>query len=426
LGLAIDKARAGKDYGTMKSTTRAAIAVGMIALGVCVVLTLGSCKDAGTATIERRTLFKLGIGKLDDQLDLFQTEGDANDYKTRLAMRDGIVFIANGNGHKVLEFSSYGDLLYMQYNPDKNAVPVALKPGTPGKDAALHAAFQYPLISAGEIAATSDKDILVEDKLPDDLKVFDSKKQTLLDGVILRFSRTGALIDYLGQEGIGGTPFPFISGLNVTVSNEIVVTCLTQDSWFVFWYSAQGNLLYKIQIDKGNLPIPDGEKLIPSLEKIAPDAELHELYLKLDYYRESIDPATKTHSGVDFDSTKVYIMDVAAGKYIGNLDVPVIEKRQKGPFEEKPDRRVYEFLGAAQKGNLFFMVPDDNDSFQVMVLNARTRNIRRRSLGIKNEELFFNTFSLSNDGILSAILASNYEAQVVWWRTDSLIGEIRQ
>jgi hypothetical protein len=38
----------------------------------------------------------------------------------------------------------------------------------------------------------------------------------------------------------------------------------------------------------------------------------------------------------------------------------------------------------------------------------------------------FNTFHLSGDGILSALLASEFEAKVVWWRTDRFIGEPRQ
>jgi hypothetical protein len=42
---------------------------------------------------------------------------------------------------------------------------------------------------------------------------------------------------------------------------------------------------------------------------------------------------------------------------------------------------------------------------------------------VDNEELQFNTFNISSEGILSALLATNWQAKLVWWRTDKFLEE---
>jgi hypothetical protein len=41
---------------------------------------------------------------------------------------------------------------------------------------------------------------------------------------------------------------------------------------------------------------------------------------------------------------------------------------------------------------------------------------------VDQEELHLNSFDLSGEGILSALLVSDYEARIVWWRTDKILG----
>jgi hypothetical protein len=47
----------------------------------------------------------------------------------------------------------------------------------------------------------------------------------------------------------------------------------------------------------------------------------------------------------------------------------------------------------------------------------------RGFIQVAPDEFLFNAFSLSDDGIISAILATNWEVKLVWWRTDKFMGE---
>jgi hypothetical protein len=45
---------------------------------------------------------------------------------------------------------------------------------------------------------------------------------------------------------------------------------------------------------------------------------------------------------------------------------------------------------------------------------------RQGIIQVNSNELQFNTFSLSQEGILSALLADEWNVIVVWWRTDRM------
>lgn len=394
----------------------------------CILCLFFACQDASSPPpqIQRENLFSMSLGKMEDQLDLFQISGGGVSYKTRIAMQNGLFFIANGNSKKIVELTSFGDLLSMIYNPDSNPIPISLKTSTEANIGATRLAYQYPLLSPGEIVITSNQDVFVEDKLPQERKVLDEKTKILLDKVILRFSRTGEYKDYLGQEGIGGTPFPYIAGLYCTKNNEIVVVSMTQTNWQIFWYTQDGIPLYNVVIDRNTLPIPGKDKLIASLEKVVPDTEEHLLYLKLDYYKEAVDPNTQQSSGVEYASSSVFIMNPKDASYTGNITIPSVTKTDMEGQTKISYQRLYEFIGSANGRNLFFMMPDEKNSYVIMIYNIPLHTMKRISIAVSADEMFYNVFQLSNTGILSAIFASEFDARVVWWRTDKLIGEVRQ
>ena len=58
--------------------------------------------------LNREELFSLQIGKMDNQIDLFQVGGVMAGAKNRIYMRDGLFYLANGNSAKIMELSSYG------------------------------------------------------------------------------------------------------------------------------------------------------------------------------------------------------------------------------------------------------------------------------------------------------------------------------
>lgn len=389
-----------------------------------VLASLTSCDSKEIPALERENLFRLSIGRMEDQVDLFALEQRGGSGKTRLAMRDGIVYLSDGNGDKVVRFTSYGDLLSMIYNEETNPPPLTLKTDFAESDVVTRRATAYPLNNVGEIAVSANKDVYIEDRLPPERRSYDAERRIMLDGVVLRFNDSGRFTEYLGQEGIGGTPFPLITGLHISSGDEPVVVCRHVHGWNVYWFDAQGNLLYLVLIEQDELPLLEGSRARPSLEKIVPATDARKLYLKIDYYAETIDESTKTRSGIGYEGSRLWTMDVPAGKYVESIAVPVLER-----LEEEGDKRfqaehIYSFIGAARGGKFFFSAPD-RGGYALLHLESGSDEQKRGFIRVEDSELAFNAFYLSEDGILSALLASDFEAMVVWWRTDRMTGEPR-
>jgi hypothetical protein len=89
---------------------------------------------------------------------------------------------------------------------------------------------------------------------------------------------------------------------------------------------------------------------------------------------------------------------------------------------------IYSLLGVIKNRRVFLYFPED-EGYSLLILAADSTasgGQRRGFIRVDHEELAFNDFDLSEDGILSALLATDWEARVVWWRTDRLAGEIAQ
>ncbi len=397
---------------------------------------LASCaaRDKPSVAVKREPLFALGYGPAEDQLDLFQIDGSQAPLKTCLTMREGIFYIANGAGAKVVRLTSFGVPLSMIYNSEKNPEPIVLKP-VPAKPASGEAvsskdsgglgrnAVPYPFRSVGEIAVDSSQNAYVEDRLPTERRVQDKDSGAILDHVVLRFDKDGQFIDYLGQEGIGGTPFPYIVGVYIVASDDCVVVSMTQTGWLVHWFDKSGVLVSALKLRREDLPMPDkGQGLIGSLDKIVPDVGGRYILIKIDYYKEALDPATKASAGVEFASSWTYRMDVKDGKYADRWQIRAIEKTTKSPDGQAVKySRIPQLLGAAGKA-FFLMYADDDGRTYVATYDRITREMTKYSIDISTDELFYNAYYLSRDGVLCALLGTKYEARVVWWRFDKLIG----
>jgi hypothetical protein len=242
--------------------------VPLLVAALAAALTFSSCTGREAPSVDRENLFTLSIGRLEDQIDLFGLEGRPQALKTRLAMRDGIFYVSDGNGAKVVRFTSYGDLLSMIYDPETNPPPLTLKTEFDESDVVTRRAVSYPLNAPGEIAVDSRKHLYVEDRLPPDRRTFDADRRSLLDGVVLHFDADGHFLEYLGQEGVGGSPFPHIIGIHVSVDDEVAVVCRLSAGWNIYWYDREGNPLFLIKIDKDELPVPKGREARPSLDTV--------------------------------------------------------------------------------------------------------------------------------------------------------------
>lgn len=393
-------------------------AVSMLAVSL-----LAGCSESRSVTVlKREPLFSLGYGVLEDELNLFSLDGMAPPQKTRLAMRDGIFFVSNGNAAKVLTLSSFGDLLAMVYNPDRNPPPLTLQHADAGTTAQGRTAKPYPFTSPGEIAVDSKRTIFVEDRVPDSRRSYDESMNASLEYVVLRFSRDGEYLDYLGQEGVGGTPFPLLTGLYITANDDCVVVSLTGSGWTAFRFDARGVLLSTIAVRRDDLPRPPEDVgNIASMDRIIASPDGSGLILKIDYFREVVDVETHTQAGIEFSSSWAWVMDGATGNYVERYELPTFESMidRKGGEDHIP--RAWELAGAAA-GVIFLSAADDDGSTYYGLFNTDSRTMKRFSLMIEPDETLYAAFSLSPEGILSAILGSRYEARFVWWRFDKMQG----
>jgi hypothetical protein len=82
-------------------------------------------------------------------------------------------------------------------------------------------------------------------------------------------------------------------------------------------------------------------------------------------------------------------------------------------------------LGAIRGSRVFLYFPVES-GYSILILNADSGSggdQRRGFIRVDNEELQFNSFDLSAEGILSALLVTEYQVRLVWWRTDALMAE---
>lgn len=442
-----------------------------LSLGIAVFAALfafGSCSKEAVSRVEREKLFTLSYGHFEDEIDLFQLDSDSAAPDTQIFMRDGMFYIANSGSKKVLQLTSFGDLLSVYYNPDANPVPSFANPASiqaaqtamstadqpaapspspsPASASAAAApattaasgtssasgtstqkAIAYPFNHPVFISVDSLKRVFVVDHLPQERVEFDNDDQVVLQDVVLRFGADGKFNEYLGQEGPGGTPFPPVTAVYNNSRNETIVTAKTQSGIKIFWFDAEGSLLYKIPVLYKNLPGPfDKDKeVLSSLEKIVPDPDSRKLYLKIDYYVGVTDPDTGSNAGISYDRSCIYPFDISSGKYESRIDIPSYDGVDKDNLGTVAFKKPYEFLGITSSGWIFLSTPQDG-GYALEVMDKRSHRSHTRILSVSDNELAYNALMLSSDGIVSALLATTNEASVVWWRTDSLIGEIRK
>ena len=387
-------------------------------------LLLGSCATKELEELAPEELFSVQIGKMDNQIDLFQINGVMAGAKNRIYMRDGLFYIANGNSAKIMELSSYGDLIFLIYNPQENPPPISFSSNESEGLAATRKAVAYPLRRIGELVVDSNKRLYIEDAVSEERQVKDSELNVLLDRVVLRFDRHGSLIDFIGQEGVGGTPFPYIDSLYITDRDELVVICRTPRFWHVYWYSPGGVLLYQVDIDQEHLPDYE-EEAVSSLGKIVPDRGDPVLYLIIYFSLQALDEPANIASSVGGYSTRIYRLSLASGRYEGFVEVPPdgTRKERVGTHEVEVTAPSFELLGVNSKGFLFLLRREDANLFQLLILDSRGNEQARRYIVMEDSELYYKEVRLSARGIVYALLGEEYEAKIVWWRSDRLARE---
>lgn len=387
-------------------------------------LLLSACGRDQAASIAREDHFTLDIGRLEDQLALYSLEGDREIRGVNIAMRDGLFYISDGNGQKIVQYTSYGDLLFMIYNDETNPAPLSLKTNIEDSAVVTRWAFTYPLREPGHLAVDSRRHIYAEDRLPDDRYSVDPESRALLDSIVLHFDQDGRFVEYLGREGIGGSPFPRISGIYTSLHDEIAVVCRIPTGWDIYWFDSAGMLLYLVQLKNSAVPVPpDWSGVLASMDTVMPDPDSRTLYFKVDYYRDTFDESTNTRSGNEPDSSIIWIMNVETGAYTGRIEAPFLEYTFNENGRKVSARVPYSMLGVIRDGRFFLSFPAES-GYSILILSADAGDRHQGTIRVDQDEIQFNTFNLSADGILSALLVGNYEAKLVWWRIDKILGTL--
>ena len=378
-------------------------------------------------SVSEEELFSLNYGNFEDELDLF---GITNIGKvtTSITMKDGFFYIVNGQNQKILSFNSYGDLLSVYYNEDfyKEKFPMLFSKSTQS----LSKPVSYPFEFDGKIVVDSKKYMYAAGIVPKERNEQDEKENLLYSQVVLRFSSDGTVLDYIGQQGPSGTPFPFIRKIYVNQENELTVVSNTNEGLCVYWFSSDGYLKYRIPVTQKDVPLVSLEKLVSnvnelyvSVENVVPDYSSQTLFVKVDYYIPYIDAESKIKSGVNYYETVVYFLDLLTGTYKDSIVIPPYEQSVTEDFSKLTYKIPYDFLGVTKNGWFYFLL-STQDGYSVQIVNSKTQHVIKRSLSVNHDDILFSSFSLSDEGIISALLAEKEKCRVVWWKTDLLTGNL--
>jgi len=384
-------------------------------------LILVSCKENGAvASLSEDKIFTLEYGTFEDELNVFNLS-QANQINTSVAMRDGFFFIANGESKKIMEMNSYGDLLSLYYNEEANPKPSFSN--SSDVVSTTRRATVYPFNEISAIAVDSQKRLYVVDKFPVERQELDEKDESVLSQIVLRFNEDGSFADYLGQQGPGGTPFPLIKNIYVTDKNELVVVSYKKAGCEVFWFNSDGYLLFKVPISRENIPDPHGNKTserFVTLENVVPSYEGRLLYMKADYSSSHMEGKIASQSGIDYDETLLFVLDVESGSYSEPIIIPPYRESTVEGFGSEVHNIPYDFIGITDNGWMFFMVANES-GYDIQMVQASGSRILNRHLAMDRKKILYTAFNLSNTGILSSLNILGDKAQMSWWRTDSLI-----
>ena len=388
-----------------------------------VLCSLISCSPQGPNSIQREDLFSLDIGPMEDQIALYNLAEDGRVHHAGLAMRDGFFYITDNNGGKIVRYNSYGDLLFMIYNDETNPEPISLKMIDENAQATRWA-YTYPLQSPGKIAVDSGRHIYIEERLPLDRRSFDAENKVLLDSVILHFDADGRFIEYLGQGGQGGSPFPHIVGLYTSIHDDVVIVCRLPASWNVYWFNSQGEQLYLIQFMNNAIPAPqDWSGFSASIDTIIAAPDTRKLYMKVDYYRNVYDESTAIRTGTEPLSALIWILDVDTGVYEQYVEAPFYEYSFTENGRTTTMRLLYSMLGLVRGGGILLHFPIET-GYAVLRMDSNGHDQRRGFISVDHDELWFNHFHLSPEGILSALLVDAWTVKIVWWRMDRFMRDL--
>ena len=384
-----------------------------------------SCsKNETIQSINENELFQLSYGKFAQQLSVNDLN-NSGEVRYGIAMQDGFFYIVNGDAQKIMELNSYGDLLTLFYNEDSQTAKFIENSKRP--EECVRHEISYPFEYPGSIAIDSNKTIYAVSSIPKDRQEQSEDGAMLFCQTVLRMSRDGSNIDYIGQQGPGGTPFPYIKQVFTTTKDELVVISISTEGKMVYWFTKEGFLKFMIPIYKNTIPLikkqNEQSEIFLSIENVVPDPVNYKLYVQVDYYSTYFDEDSKVQSGINYIQTLLYPFDIETGVYENPLTIPAYEESVVSDYSKLTYRIPYDCLGVTKSGWKFFIVKTES-GFNIEMLQGENQRILRRQFKVDHNKIIFDSMALSLDGIITALYLENESARVVWYRTDSLIDAI--
>ncbi len=389
------------------------------------IISLSACVEKDTTVIVKQDLFHLSMGKAEDAIDLIQLLGIPFKERSRLVMKNGLFYISNGNSGKVMEFTSYGDILSLYYNPEKNPAPLLLEQNTNGDEVSNRKAFPYSFNHLGEIEVTAGGELLADDEVPSNRVEYDEESDSVLNRVVLLFSKEGKLKGYLGQEGLGGTPFPYIDRIALNNRGDIVVFTRTMKTRSVYWFTSEGSILYTITFPLSALPGIEGKQVVSFLDAMTVSRTEQVIFLKIDYYSPIKEDGDSGNGNPgDYLESRIWEFSVPENRYTGSMVIPGVKSPLYGvkPEQQRQYDYIYTFLGCDNYGRLFFMVHLSEDQFQLLVLASNGTVLSKNHISMDDSEITYSSFYLTETGLLTALLAKVDKVDIVWWRSDKIKG----
>ncbi|WP_028975379.1 LIC_12708 family protein [Spirochaeta cellobiosiphila] len=371
--------------------------------------------------LKRENLFSLRLGVLENEMDVFLRNDVMPNDKNRIYMKDGIFFIANGTGSKVMQLTSYGDLLSLYYNADKNPQPVALS--LKSSERSNKKAIPFPFVSPGEITVSENRTMFVQEVVDKSRQIINGK-DSALKNIILKFDSNGEYSGYIGEEGLEGTPFSYIMNINMAANDTLLVLTQYDDEYRLYNYNTDGTFIKKYTMSSSLFP-HKGEGVFINVEGVFPSqTDIGTLFVTLDYYKEGIEENTGASIGVSKTRSVVYNFDGITHEFDQGFVLPDFKATLKGEglLDMQSVILPLMFLGSSLNNDLFFLTSGTHDKHTLFVYSRSGKLIAKRLIEVKDEEFYYTNFKVDASGLLYALLVDHESAHVVWWRSDNLRG----
>ena len=393
-----------------------------------------ACSKEEKKSMEREDLFHLRYGSFEDEIDLFHFYEREENVDSQIFMKDGFFYVSNSEAKKVMKFTSFGDLLTIYYNAEFNESGIfpelqhiheqkdeneknEHKSANEKKDSMLHTVLsvQYPFNYPTFITVSDEKDLYVVDSLQHGRLEFDIEDEISLKNIVLHFNEKGEFVDYIGQEGYGGSPFPHIFKITSNAENELIVICKVREDFHLYYYNRLGVLVDKCIIEVNNLKrlYKNDKNIYISIESAYPAYNEKCIYIKCDYYLQEIDESTKVKKGIKNEKTILYVFD-RFKKDIVNFELPTYNFSETVGGERVSVKKIYEMMGVDASGKVFLITPHKT-GYSLIFFDVKSKRFYQHTLYVP--PALYTCFHVSETGILSALFATEEGALVSWWKS---------